>query len=96
MKNIKFDTGSKLLTIVLLVSQTFFWTLLHSSVVGKSLLLSEKEALVNRLEEENRELGKKVAAYSSIVSIRNRAKELGLTNVEKTVVLWEGDRFAHR
>ncbi len=86
----------KLLIVFLLVSQVFCWIFLHSSVISRSLILSEMESKISELEKKNEDLKREIATFSSIASIKERATRLGLVRAEKIVVLRDQERFAYR
>jgi len=91
---IKITIKTKLLIIFFFVSQVFGWVALHSSAVGESLALSETQTLAIKLQQENEELKRQIAVSSSLASIRQRANELGLVSLKKTIILREGEMFA--
>jgi len=85
----------KIFTLFLLVSQICTWLLLHFSLAEKSLLLSQKKEQVALLKEKNTNLEKEVALSYSLLSIKEKALKLGLTEIEKTVILRGEDVLAH-
>jgi len=85
----------KLFTLFLLVSQVCTWLFLHFSLAEKSLLLSQKKEQVALLREKNTNLEKEVALSSSLLSIKKKALKLGLTKIEKTVILRGENVLAH-